>query len=478
MCYNLGVNYDIHCSNFGALMKIARHIEKELLLWKNSTTRKPLILRGARQVGKTFIVEEFSKNFNHFISLNLERPRERKLFDNFNTGPELFERILFYKGIKADEKNTLLFIDEIQQSSEAIRSLRYFWEDMKYLRVLAAGSLLEVFSKKEGFSFPTGRVRNVFMYPVNFLEYLEHKNPPAAQKLLNLDLTVDTHLHDLLLEEFYEYAFVGGMPEALSLYLETNTYSQLSEVYDALIMGYMEDVEKYASQAKAGYLTHIIDYAPLYAGERITYEKFGESSYKSREMKNAFDTLEKALILYRARPSTSIQIPIIEKKQMAPKLFFLDAGLVNFRVGIREAFGGRSAKEMINGQYMGKIMEQLVAQELLSKTHRKSKLHFWIKSKGEAETDFLYSFNGLLIPIEVKSGKVGTLRSLFQFMERSSHSYALRVYSGENRIDPIRLPSGKEFYLQSIPFYLLPRLDAVLTQLILKYPSGPFGSRK
>ena len=446
-------------------MKVNRHIEKELLRWKDTQSRKPLIVRGARQVGKTFIVNEFSKNFSHFISLNLERPRERELFVRFNSGKELFERILLYKGLQVDEQKTLLFIDEIQNSSEAIRSLRFFYDDMKELRVLAAGSLLEVFSKKEGFSFPTGRVRNLFMYPVNFQEYLEYKNPPLARKLFSLDLANKTDLHDILLKEFYEYAFIGGMPEALAVYWETGSYSQVREVYDSIFQGYIEDVEKYSNLAKAKYLTHIIDVAPLYAGEFITYEKFGESSYRSREMQEAFDTLEKALLLYRARPSFSMLIPIIAKKRMSPKLFFLDTGLVNFRIGFKEFFNDRRALDQV---YQGRIAEQLVAQEIVSKTYMKPGLHFWLREKGEAEVDFLYPFKDLLIPIEVKSGTYGKLKSLFIFMEKSDHPYALRVYSGENRIDRIQLPSGKTFYLQSIPFYFLPRLDDVIAQLTSK----------
>ena len=140
--------------------------------WKNAANRKPIVLRGARQVGKTFIVNRFAEHFNHFIGINLERPKERDLFSGFNTGQELLERILLYKGKKINTKNALLFIDEIQNSAEAVRSLRYLYEDVTDLHVIAAGSLLEVFSKREGFSFPVGRVKNLFMFPVTFMEYL------------------------------------------------------------------------------------------------------------------------------------------------------------------------------------------------------------------------------------------------------------------------------------------------------------------
>jgi len=447
-------------------MIIERKVEAELIRWKDSENRKPLILRGARQVGKTFVVNRFSQNFEHFIEINLERPRERELFTNFNTGQELFERILLYKGRKVEKDQALLFIDEIQHSSEAIRSLRYLFEDVKELRVIAAGSLLEVFSKRNGFSFPVGRVKNLFLYPVNFLEYLKAKNPPLAENLLNLDLTVETTHHDLLLEAFNEYAFIGGMPEALALYLETGSYSIIREIYDAIFMGYLEDVEKYSNIAKAKYLTHTIDRAPLYAGERITYEKFGESSYRSREMKEAFDILERALIVHRARPSTSTQIPIIEKLRKAPKLFFLDVGLTNYRIGFKEFF---SSRQSLDNVYQGKISEQVAAQEIISQTYLSPSLRFWIREKGLAETDLLYPFKEFIIPIEVKSGKAGKLRSLNLFMEKSDHPYAIRIYAGKSRIDQIQLASGKEFHLYSIPYYLLPRLDEAINHLITHY---------
>jgi len=444
-------------------MIIKRKIESELMRWKNAENRKPVILRGARQVGKTFVVNRFAVNFENFIDVNLERPRERELFENFNTGRELVERILLYKGISVNLNNTLLFIDEIQHSAEAIRALRYLYEDVKELNVITAGSLLEVFSKREGFSFPVGRVKNLYLYPVNFLEYLKAKNPPLAEKFASMDFLKDTTNHDLLLRQFNEYAFVGGMPEALTIYLKTGSYSMLKEIYDAIFMGYLEDVEKYSNLAKAKYLTHTIDRAPLYAGQRITYEKFGESSYRSREIKEAFDVLERALIVFRSRPSTSRQIPIIEKMRKAPKLFFLDVGLTNYRIGFKEFFNSKTSLDSI---YQGKISEQVVAQEIISHSDTYPSLNFWIREQGAAEIDFLYPFKGFVIPIEVKSGKAGKLRSLNLFMEKSNHPYAVRIYSGKSRIDRVTLPSGKRFFLYSMPYYVLPRLDEAINQFI------------
>jgi len=233
-------------------MIFSRKIESELMQWKKSAGGKPILLRGARQVGKTFVANRFAETFDRFVDLNLERPRERDLFAGFHTGRELLERILLYKGTTCIPGRTLLFIDEIQYSASAVRALRYLYEDVKDLHVIAAGSLLEVFSKKEGFSFPVGRIRNIFMYPVSFMEYLEAGNPPLAENLAQPDVLEAGAHHELLLDAFNAYAFVGGMPEALSVYDETESYSQVRDIYDSVFMGYLEDVEKYASMAGAG----------------------------------------------------------------------------------------------------------------------------------------------------------------------------------------------------------------------------------
>jgi len=244
----------------------------------------------------------------------------------------------------------------------------------------------------------------------------------------------DASSHGPLLDAFNTYAFVGGMPEAIVTFGETGSYSVVREIYDAIFMGYIEDLEKYSNLAKAKYLTHTIDRAPLYAGERIAYEKFAESSFRSREMKEAFDVLERALILYQARLSISTQIPIIEKLRKAPKLFFLDVGLVNYRIGFKEFFIGES----LDNVYQGKISEQVAAQEIVAQGFGPPALRFWIRERGAAETDFLYSFKDAIIPIEVKSGKTGKLKSLHLFMENSHHPYAVRIYSGKTRVDQVQ----------------------------------------
>ena len=175
-------------------------------------------------------------------------------------------------------------------------------------------------------------------------------------------------------------------------------------------------------------------------------------------MREAFDVLERALVVYRARPSVSTRIPVIEKLRKAPKLFFLDVGLVNYRIGFKEFF----SKQSLDNVFQGKISEQVAAQEIVAQASRPPSLRFWIREKGTAETDFLYPFKDVIIPIEVKSGKTGKLKSLNLFMENSHHPFAIRVYSGKIRIDQIQLPSGNKYHLYSIPYYLLSRLDDVI----------------
>ncbi len=446
-------------------MIIKRSIEHKLKAWKESAGRKPILLRGARQVGKTFTINKFGESYKSFIALDLERPRERELFTRFNTGKELFETILLYEGMRVDIRETLLFIDEIQNSPSAVRSLRFFYEELPELSVIAAGSLFEVFSQREGFSFPVGRVQNLSLSPVSFMEYLEAANPPLCRKLNDIRIGDDfpAEHHALLMDAFRQFAFIGGMPEAVSNFLDSGSYAELGEVYDSIFRGYVEDAEKYSSLAKAKYLSYAVDRAPLHIGERISFEKFGDLSYRSREMKEALTTLERALIVTMARPTSSLRPPLRESLRKSPKLFFVDAGLVNFRLGFKEVF---PADRPLDEVYRGRIAEQIAAQEIVAQSFERPRLVFWTREKGQAEIDFLLSVSGLAVPVEVKSGTLGKLKSLTVFMDRCDHPYAVRLYGGPLRVDEVRAPSAKAFRLLSVPFYCLPRFQELVERFI------------
>jgi predicted AAA+ superfamily ATPase len=448
---------------------IKRRVEAALDAWKAASDRKPLILRGARQVGKTYSINAFGSSFRSYIRLDLERPADRALFTRAGSGRALWETILLAKGLSPDPSETLLFIDEIQGSPAAVAALRLLYEDLPELAVVAAGSLFEVFAHREGLAAPVGRVRNLYLSPVDFGEYLAAANLPLARLLddLAIGAPLPPERHALLTEAFGRFALVGGMPEAVAHFIERGSLAELGPIYDAIFQGYVEDAEKYASRAKAKYLSQAVDRAPFHAGERITYEKFGGGDFRSREMKEALATLEQALIIHLAVPTPSLRPPFRESGRRAPKLFFVDAGLVRFRLGLR-GLGMGEGGGPLDDHYRGRIAEQIAAQEILAASFERPRLHFWARETGQAEIDFLLDVEGLAVPLEIKSGKPGRMRSLAVFMDEADHPYAVRISGDPIRVDEARTPGGKTFKLLSLPFYCLPRLREMAAEFVKK----------
>lgn len=434
-----------------------RKIIKYLEEWQMRPGRKPLVLRGARQVGKTSAVQIFAKkHFREIIHLNLEKAEHMRLFikdlslDDFLT----VVKAEFKKSIVPGE--TLIFIDEIQNSPALIKLLRFFYEERPDLHVIAAGSLLEAKIEKEGFSFPVGRVEFCYLYPLNFFEYLEAKGEGELLKILretNFEREIPDPAHQMALKNFYEYAMIGGMPEIVGEYIKSKDINKIKPLFSSLLTGYLDDVFKYASRAEAKYLSYIIETAPLFAGTHITYEKFGGSNFRSREMGRAFSLLEKVMLLYQVRATNSQNIPLIPKEKRAKKLIYLDVGLINYRMNIlNEYFNLKDFDQF----YQGRLAEQLVAQNLFSLSiNAPAQIYYWSRDKkeGSAEVDFCLNAAGQALGIEVKSGKTGRLKSLLIFAEQNQKNRLARVYSG-------RLKKEKcgSFDLVSLPFYLVPRI--------------------
>lgn len=437
-----------------------RKIINYLLEWKDKKERKPLVIRGARQVGKTSAVLIFAeKYFKNIINLNLEKSEHLSLFRE-PVSIEDFEKII---QIKFNQKiipgKTLVFIDEIQNSPSLIKLLRFFYEEKPDIHVIAAGSLLQAKIEREGLSMPVGRVEYVYLYPFDFFEYLEAK---GEKELLNFlkDVSLDDHIpkgiHDTSLKLFYEYTMVGGMPEIVKIFLERNDINYLRNIYSSLFTSYSEDVYKYSSLANSKYLTHVIEQSPLFAGTNITYERFGGSSFKSREMSRAFDILEKVMLVYQVRKTNSKNLPLIEKRKRS-KLLFLDVGLVNYQMGIQDSY--LNLKDL-NDFYRGRIAEQVVGQNILAQfMNSPPRIFYWARKKprGSAEIDFCLNKKGYILGVEVKSGKSGRLKSLFSFGDLVENNILIRIYSGELKKENIQY-SGRNFSLFSLPFYLVPRI--------------------
>ncbi len=441
-----------------------RNIIAKLDTWAAKQNRKPLILRGARQVGKTSAINLFAQKFDKYLYLNLDRPEDLALFGQDSPFQDVVDSIFFAKNVEKKAGKILLFIDEIQNSARAVGLLRYFYEDTPELFVVAAGSLLETLIDNQ-ISFPVGRVEYLAVHPCSFEEYLTATGELQAIEILNQNL-VPEYAHDKLSSLFRQYAIIGGMPEIVNNYAENRDLTKLKTIYDGLIVSYLDDVEKYARNSTMIHVIRfIIENAFSFAGERITFEGFANSNFRSREMGEAFRLIEKTMLLQMVYPVVNTGFPK-DIKNRSPKLQLLDTGLVNYKAGIQGELLGSSN---IEDAYRGKIAEHITGQELLSSENSVlARLNYWVRDtkNAQAEVDFVVPFNGLLVPIEVKSGASGKLRSLHRFMDEAPHQWAVRVYSGKLSIENATTLAGKSYKLINIPFYLTGRMVNVLAAII------------
>jgi len=450
-------------------LTINRQILQELRQWRQNTKRKPLILRGARQVGKTTLINQFSKEFKQYIHLNLEREKDIHFFKEYNSPLEIFDALILSKKLKKDQNETLLFIDEIQESPKAIKLLRYFYEDMPQLKVIAAGSLLE-FALKEVKSFPVGRIEYLYLYPINFAEFLEATNNHSALELMQ-QISIPKYANDLLMKLYHKFCILGGMPEIISQYLDNGeTTAGLIQIYESIWSSYKDDVEKYSSNStERRIIKHVIASAHNYLDQRIKFENFGNSNYRSREVGEAFRKLDDARIIRLIYPSTSIEPPILPDLKKSPRMQFLDTGILNHAIGLQAEL---LALDDLSRAYKGTLIPHMFTQELMSLSKRNNdKPNFWVREKRQssAEVDLIINIDNKIIPIEIKSGKVGTLKSLHQFVERCPHKYAVRVYNGEFLIEKSRTPGGKDYILMHLPYYLGTQLERYVRYFLDNY---------
>ncbi len=442
-------------------MSFYRTVFKNLLAWKHSANRKPLVIRGARQVGKTTAIKEFGKQFETFIYLNLELAADRDIFESDLPLGSLLQRIYLEKKTRK-QGTTLIFIDEIQNSPNAVERMRYFFEEFPEIYVISAGSLLEIMMDTHKISFPVGRVEYQYLFPLSFEEFLNAIEEKEALSLLDtvpLPVWAENRLYEL----FHLYTLIGGMPEVVARYVQTRDIASLATVYQSLLTAYKDDVSKYAKTSmEVTVIRHIIETAAYEAGERITFEHFGNSAFKSREVGNALRVLERAMLLYLRYPSTNFLPPILPDLKRKPRLQFVDTGLLNFGAGIQAQY---FTVDDLDSLYHGKLAEHIVAQELMAmETTSIKKPLFWVRElkQSNAEVDFLYPFQDLVVPVEVKSGKTGTLRSLHSFIDTSGSSLAVRLYRGSYAITKTTTPKGTPYTLIQLPYYLCSKIGAYL----------------
>ena len=446
-----------------------RNVFKHLTQWKASSNRKPLILRGARQVGKTTLIEQFAQTYKQFILLNLEKSDDRQFFEITDDVKKIVDSLFLSKNITSNVEDTLLFIDEIQELPKAIHLLRYFYEDIPDLHVISAGSLLE-FAMRKVPGFPVGRVEYLYMYPLNFLEYLEAIEHSAALEQIN-QIPVQPFAHKVLLDLFNSYAIVGGMPEVVKVFTENkSSLIELPKVYESIWATYKNDVEKYAlNETERKVIKHIMATAQFYIDKRIKFRNFGNSNYKSREAGEALRSLDDAKIIQLIYPTTNVEIPIQPDLRKSPRLQFLDTGLVNHILGIQSQMIGL---QDLSSAFKGAIIPHLITQELISlNTISSKKPYFWVREKKQSssEVDLVVQYRDKVIPIEIKSGSTGSLKSLHQFIDRTNHPYAVRVYEGEFKIEKATTPNGTSYLLMNMPYYLGTKIPGYIDYFVSNY---------
>jgi len=438
-----------------------RTLIAELHRWVSGNDRKPLILHGARQVGKTTAVDLFGSEFAHYLRFNLDIVSDRALFENNDDPESLLAALLFSRGVPRNKPGTLIFIDEIQTSPKAVTQLRYFHELFPEYPVIAAGSLLESLIGRN-ISFPVGRVEYRMVHPVSFPEFLEALQERESIEMIQ-SIPFPEYAHDKLLGLFRIYTFIGGMPEIVGLYLESPDLTLLQPVYDSLITSYLDDVEKYAPNDKMRHvLRFLIRQAFYFAGSRIKFQGFGKSDYGSKEIGDAFRLLEKTFLLRLVYPSVETKPPAVPDIRKSPRLQLLDTGLVNFMAGLQgDLYGNKKLNEI----YEGRIIEHVVGQELLAmQPGVLSGIRFWVRERrqSQSEVDYIYPYSGYLIPLEVKSGAAGHLRSLHQFIDASGRDFAIRVFPGKFSVEEHKTLAGNKFRLMNLPCYLISQVENYL----------------
>jgi predicted AAA+ superfamily ATPase len=393
-----------------------RAVEAELVSWKAAPGRKPLIVRGARQVGKTWSLRKFGGDcFDELVAVDLESMREvHRVFAGNLDATTVLAGLETATRCRITPGKTLLFLDEIQACPRAIVALRYLYEERSELHVVAAGSLLEF--ALGGISFPVGRVQFLEMYPLTFREFLwALGNDRAAEMVSSPPQRLAPGIHEMLLGELRKYCFVGGMPESVLRYEQTGSLQRCAEVQADLAATIREDFPKYAGRADTGCLDAVLEQLPHAVGRQITYTRLARD-YSGPTAKKAFELLHRARIARRVRVTGSPRLPLAATASGRRfKAIALDVGMWHRLSGLRTDV--EYARGDLLDVYRGAMAEQLLGQEML--VSQEGNLFYWAREarSSQAEVDYLAVVDGRIYGVEVKSGAAGRLRSLHRLLE-------------------------------------------------------------
>jgi predicted AAA+ superfamily ATPase len=443
-----------------------------LLNWKKSTTRKPLIIRGARQVGKTYLVRQFgSEAFENLVELNFERkPGLAELFLSKNPA-RILSLLEAETGLKITPGRSLIFLDEIQAAPQVIETLRYFLEDKPDIHVIAAGSLLEFTLEQPPFPVPVGRVEYMYLGPLDFGEFLV---ATGRDQLCNyfdqFDFTerMPESLHQQGMEAAREFMLIGGMPAAVSAHICTKDMAAVEQTKQSILESFIQDFGKYAGRTDPQRIRKVFDRLPLLVGRRMKYSHIDRED-SARNLAHALCLLNQALVTAIVCHSSSNGIPLrAEVNESIFKPLFLDVGLMSSACGLKLTdFVDTRDVLQIN---QGAISEQFVGQHLLygQPCFIKPEVFFWSREHktANAEVDYVISTGSTILPVEVKSGKSGTLKSMQVFLTEKGRRQAVRINAAPPELHDaaFALPgrSGETYRLMSIPLYLISNLRRLI----------------
>jgi len=413
-------------------MYIQRKIDDVLLTWQRSSSRKPLLIRGARQVGKSTAVRNLSKQFDYFIEINFdEQPEYLNLFANTSDIGDLIEQLAIITQTEIIEGRTLVFLDEIQASLPAISKLRYFYEKKPNLHVIAAGSLLE-FALSELPSFGVGRVRSLFMYPFSFIEFLGALNEKPLASMIqqsNSQSPINPIFHEKLKIYFKKFLIIGGMPQAVQTYVAKGDLLEVQRILDDLIIAIQADFVKYKRQIPPTNIKSVFESIVKQVGTKFKYSN-DLTSLTNPMIKQVIDLLEMAGLVYQVTHSSSNGIPLgAEANPKKIKLLIFDTGIYQRILGLDVA--SLLLKDDIEVINKGNIAELFVGLELLKSNdaYEKTALHYWHREakNSQAEVDYVIQNQDFIFPVEVKAGTKGAMQSMHLFMDEKKSRYGLRL---------------------------------------------------
>ncbi len=409
-----------------------RNIDLELINWKNAPEKKPLLLRGTRQIGKSSTVRNLGKSFLFYIEINFQlEPELTAIFETLTDISELCRQISLLKGVQIKDGQTLLFLDEIQVSSLVIHKLRYFYELRPNLHVIAAGALLE-FAIAESPSFGVGRIRSLFMMSFSFTEYLLALKEDIlvdALRYLSPSHPLPEAVHQKCLRHLKNYIVIGGMPEAVASFVKHGDILRVQKVLDDLIVSYQADFPKYKTRISTDRLIEVFRSVVYQVGSKYKYSNT-VSTLNSEQIRNALYILERAGLIYAITHSDCNGIPLgAEINPKRKKYIVLDTGIYQRILGLDfSQFLLENDVEFIN---KGKIAELFVGLELLKNDsfHQPPELYYWHREKqgSQAEVDYVIQKHNKIIPIEVKASAQGKMKSLHLFLDEKKPEFGVRT---------------------------------------------------